>query len=229
MSDWFYNVVYNVCRWPLCFTMKPTVIGLAHTEHDGPYILAANHTSPYDIALLIYYIRRHLDFVSSKEVFDMPVVGRFYGAMNAFPLDRSKADSATVRIILQRLAAGRSIAMFPEGGFRLQDRSVLHGGAIRPGIGRIARLAQVPVIPCAIEDSLVYNKPTSFLPLRHCRVGVSFGPPIPPPSEDAGEDDAKQFESGLADQIRSLHKTLLEKMGRPAQEAATLRQKPRRS
>jgi len=206
----------------------PTVLGLEHTRGDEPIILAANHTSPIDVPLLILHVPRKLDFVSSTEVFAIPGVGRFYRAMNAFPLDRSRPDSGTVRVILDRLKAGRTIAMFPEGGFRLQDRSVLHGGAIRPGIGRIARIAQTPVVPCAIEDSLSYMRAGAWLPLRRTRYGVAFGSPMAPPPRDADEAATRGFEARLTDQIRRLHRDLLDTMQRPEAQAATRRHQRRR-
>lgn len=229
MSDLFYSSIKWTWRWPICWCQDLTLIGREHARHTGPFIIASNHTSPFDIALLIYHVRERLDFVSSTEVFGVPVLGQFYGAMNAFPLDRSRTDSATVRTILQRLSAGRCIAMFPEGAFRLQDRSVLHGGKIQRGIGRIARIAQVPVIPCAIEDSLVFSKATSWLPIRRSRYGIAFGEPIPPPDKDHADDDTGAFESDLAERIRGLHRGLLEKMGRTEDQAATRRHHPRRS
>lgn len=229
MSDLFYSSIKWTWRWPICWCQDLTLIGREYARLNGPFIIASNHTSPFDIALLIYHVRERLDFVSSTEVFSVPVLGQFYGAMNAFPLDRSKTDSKTVRTILQRLSAGRSIAMFPEGAFRLQDRSVLHGGKIQKGIGRIARIAQVPVIPCAIEDSLVFSKPRSWVPIRQSRYGIAFGEPIPPPAEGHVDDDTGAFESDLAERIRGLHRGLLEKMGRTEDEAATRRYHPGRS
>lgn len=226
MSDLFYNLVKCVGRVPFVISHRPTVVGLENTRRESPFLLAANHTSPFDIALLIYHVQRHLDFVSSTEVFSIPVLGRFYGAMNAFPLNRNRVDPETVRIILQRLASGRTVAMFPEGGFRLQDKSILHGGSMRPGLGRIARIAQVPVIPCAIEDSLVYAKPASWLPLRRSRYGLAFGQAMTPPGSDATNDQTSDFESHLADRIRDLHKNLLDKMGRTEEDAATRRCTP---
>lgn len=206
-------------------TRNATLLGLEHTVRKGSFILAANHTCPYDIALLIHHVRRRIDFVSITEVFKIPWLGRFYGAMNAFPLDRSKADPATVRIIMDRLNRGRAVAMFPEGGFRLGDQSVLHGGSLRSGIGRIARMTQAPIIPCAIEDSMIYNKRASWLPLRRSRYGLAFGPPLPPPDQDATHQDTKAFELELTDRIRHLHAELLRAMDRTPRQAATRRYK----
>ncbi len=98
--------------------------------------------------------------------------------MNAFPLDRSKPDSPTVRIILDRLKKGRAVAMFPEGHIRTMETSVLTGSPFKPGVARIAQLADAPVIPCAIVGTDVYRKVKSWLPLRRVKYGAIFGEPI---------------------------------------------------
>ncbi len=132
MSDTFYNLIRAIGTPIFWASARPTVIGLHHARLKGPFILAANHHSPYDVPLLIRHTPRKLDFVSIVEVFRNPFVAWFYGSMNAFPLDRSRPDSPTVRIILDRLERGRAVAMFPEGGFRKLEDSVVTGGRMRP-------------------------------------------------------------------------------------------------
>src|SRR4051794_12787212 len=96
----------------------PTVLNAEVTRRAGPYILAANHQTPYDVPLLMRHTARNVDFVSIVEVFKNPFIHWFYGSMNAFPLDRSKPDAPTIRVILDRLSRGRVVGMFPEGRLR---------------------------------------------------------------------------------------------------------------
>src|SRR5688572_6064556 len=100
---------------PFWVSSRPTVMGIEHARRDGPFIVASNHLSPYDVALLMRHSPRRLDFVSIVEVFRHPLMAWFYSNMNAFPLDRHRGDPKTVRIILDRLERGRVVAMFPEG------------------------------------------------------------------------------------------------------------------
>ena len=149
-----------------------------------------------------------MDFVSIREVFDHRLLGAFYGAMNAFPLDRGRADSKTVRVILDRLSRGRVVGMFPEGGFRRGDASMICTHAIRPGIGRLARIAGVPIVPCAIVGADVYARWQSWLPLRRVRYGIAFGEAI----ESNGEAEA--VERTLVDRIVALHAELVTRLAR---------------
>jgi 1-acyl-sn-glycerol-3-phosphate acyltransferase len=150
-----------------------------------------------------------LDFLSITELFQNRLSAWFLRSVNAFPLDRTRADSPTVRIILDRLAKGRIIAMFPEGGFRSSANSVLNGGDIKPGVAKLAQLAGVPVIPCVILGTKAYSKPSSWLPLKRVRYGVIYGEPLHV-SKDLEEAEARaQFLLELKRAYRSLHAELL--------------------
>jgi 1-acyl-sn-glycerol-3-phosphate acyltransferase len=150
-----------------------------------------------------------LDFVSITELFQNRLSAWFLSSVNAFPLDRSRADSPTVRVILDRLARGRIIAMFPEGGFRSEANSVLNGGEIKPGVAKLAQLAGVPVIPCVVVGTKAYSKPASWLPLKRVRYGIAYGDPLHV-SKDLGEAEARaQFLLELKRAYRTLHAELL--------------------
>jgi 1-acyl-sn-glycerol-3-phosphate acyltransferase len=212
MSDFFYNLVFSA-GWPIFWmTSEPTVLGVHHTSRPGPYILAANHGSPFDVPLLIANSRRMLDFVSITEVFAMPFVGWFYGSMNAFPLDRSRRDSPTVRIILDRLAHGRVVAMFPEGRIPRKEDSVLNTGRIRPGVGRLAAMAGVPVVPAVVINSAAYLRLQSWLPTDIVRYGLAYGDPIFPAKHLPTDEAGRELESRLVDAMMKLNEGLQKSM-----------------
>src|SRR6266478_3541841 len=99
MSDLFYSAVVSLGTHVFWLSSRPVVIGVEHTRRAGPFIVAATHESPFDVALLMRHAKRPLDFVTTTEAFANPMVRWFYGSLNAFPLDRSKRDPATVRTI----------------------------------------------------------------------------------------------------------------------------------
>lgn len=199
MGDVFYKAVRFLGGPAFWVSSAPTVVDAERVPATGGCLIAATHESPYDIALLIRHTERAIDFVSIVEVFRNPVVGWLYGSLNAFPLDRSRPDGATVRIILDRLRRGRAVGIFPEGGFRPGLQSVVHTGRLRPGVGRLARLADVPVVPCVIINSHAYARPWSWAPLRRTRYGVIYGEPIDPLLDGAA------IETRLVDAFVTLH------------------------
>lgn len=208
MSDLFYDTLVLIGRHPFWLSSRPVVHNAAVTDRPGAYILAATHTSPYDIPLLMRHTRRRIDFVSIVEVFRNPFMAWLYGSMNAFPLDRSRPDSPTVRIILNRLARGRVVGMFPEGRFRRGEDSVVYSRQIRPGIGRLAQMANVPIVPAVVIDSAAYGRWQAWLPLRRTRYAVAYGDPIEPTVGNAATIEQK-----LIDTLVSLHQALSNETG----------------
>ena len=212
MSDAMYKWVVRIGYHAFWVSSRPVVLHRDRVAgRDGPYILAPNHLSPYDVPCLMAEMPRWklLDFVSITELFQNRLSAWFLNSVNAFPLNRSRADSPTVRIILDRLANGRIIAMFPEGGFRSEANSVLNGGEIKPGVAKLAQLADVPVIPCVVLGTKAYSKPTSWLPLKRVRYGIAYGNPLHV-SKDLDEAEARAaFLLELKRAYRSLHAELL--------------------
>ena len=203
--DLFYRGLVRLGRFPMWVTSRPIIVEAHHAAREGGYILASNHFSPYDIPILMRSTPRRLDFVSIIEFFQKPFVAWLFSNMNAFPLDRHHADPKTVRLILDRLARGRVIAMFPEGDMRNEQTSVVNGGPFRAGLLRIATLANVPIIPVVIDGSAAYSNLINMLPLRRVRYGLIYGQPI-------DVRDEQEATAHLANSWRTLYKQLRERM-----------------
>ncbi len=178
MSDLAYNLIRYACYPAIAVSSRATVLHRDRADRKGAYILAPTHLSPYDVPCLMRVAPRNLDWVSIVEAFRNPLVAFIYRSANVFPLDRSRPDSPTVRIILDRLKRGRVITMFPEGSIRTVENSVLTGAPFKPGIARLAQLADVPVIPVVILGSAGYSRVLSWAPVRGLHYGVNFGQPL---------------------------------------------------
>jgi 1-acyl-sn-glycerol-3-phosphate acyltransferase len=217
VSDWFYNVVWY-SFWPAFgASSSPVVLHPERPRRPGAYLLAANHLSPFDVPCLIKESGRKLDFVSITEVFQNRFMAWFYGNMNAFPLDRGRHDVGATRTILDRLAKGRAVGIFPEGGIRTEANSVLNGGRIKPGVIRLAKLSKVPIIPAVVLGSAAYFRPMNWAPLRRVRYGINFGEPIEP-----GEGESMDaLQEQLLAAYRALHAELLSAMAHLPKPGAT--------
>jgi len=218
LSDLFYNFIWSIGSPAFITNGSATLLHRERAKRSGPYILASTHLSVYDVPLLIRHTPRILDFVSIVEAFVHPLSAWFLGSMGAFPLDRAKADSPTVRIILDRLARGRAIAMFPEGTIRNEQTSLLAGGPMKPGLIRIAKLANVPIIPCVVLGARQYHRLKGWTPLRRTRYGIAYGEAIEidPKSE---EEDRPPIEARLRAAYLGLYEELKEAMGERKSES----------
>ena len=216
MSDFMYKWVVRIGYHAFWVSSRPVVL---HRERlntpDGAYILAPNHFSPFDVPCLMAEMPRWklIDFVSITELFQNRLSAWFLYGVNAFPLDRHKPDGPTVRIILDRLARGRIVAMFPEGRFRSEADSVVNGGDIKPGVAKLAQLAGVPVVPCVIVGTKAYSKASSWLPLKRVRYGVNYGQPMYVRTDLEEAEARTQFLQDLKRAYRELHGELLDAMG----------------
>ena len=220
MSDLAYNVVWYTCFPVIWATSRPLVLHRERVDVPGAYILAPNHLSHYDVPCLMATSPRNLDFVSIVEVFRNPMVALLFGSVNVFPLDRSRPDSPTVRIILDRLRRGRVVAMFPEGYVREEADSVIHGAPFKPGVARIAQLADVPVVPTVILGTKAYSRVSSWAPVRGLRYGVNFGPPLRVRKDLDKAQAVTQFLAEMKEAYLDLYAELKAAMGDPNDTSA---------
>ena len=109
--------------------------------------------------------------------------------MGTIPVDRDGGTSLdAIRRVLQALAGGRVVIVFPEG-----TRSP--NGELqppKPGVGLIACKARVPVVPARVFGSF-----EAFGKDSHMRFGspvsVAYGPPLSPSDYDHPEDGKERY------------------------------------
>lgn len=129
---------------------KVTVSGLDNLP-EGPVLLVSNHEGNFDIPVLLSSIPKPFGFISKKEVKKFPIIPSYMEEMNCVFLDRTDRRSAFKSITdsINKLQDGHSILIFPEGtrskGEGLQE--------FKAGFMRIAKDAQVPIVPIAIEGT----------------------------------------------------------------------------
>jgi len=88
----------------------------------------------------------------------------------------------TVRRLTRLLRDGNVVGIFPEGGVRHDETSVLEAGAINAGVCKLAQLADVPVLPCVVLGAEKFCHWRNWLPGARTRWVVAFGELIPPRS-----------------------------------------------
>src|SRR6202012_4656157 len=88
----------------------------------GPQVLVSNHTSYFDVLVLMAALGVGYYFVAKKEVHDIAFIGTFLRKLEHFSFDRSDPQ-ARARQALQMqdaLRKGESVFVFPEGTFTRQ-------------------------------------------------------------------------------------------------------------
>jgi 1-acyl-sn-glycerol-3-phosphate acyltransferase len=125
------------------------ITGRRHLPHRGGVILAPNHISHFDSALIGNVVRRPLWYMAMQEMFKTPVVGPLVRFCGAFPIERNSADRSALGYAEELLDHGQALVVYPEG--RLSPDGEL--GPILPGVTLLALHAKVPVLPVGISGS----------------------------------------------------------------------------
>lgn len=160
--------------------VRTTVVGREHLPDRGPIILASNHTSFVDTAVLLAHLPLEVRIVAKQEVLGWPLIGTFvrrggHPTVDRWDFRRSLEDRKRVVLLLE---AGTSIHFFPEGTFG-------QGAGLRPfrlGAFETAVETGVPVVPVALQRTRQILPAGRILP-RPGRVRLWIGPPIMPEGE----------------------------------------------
>ena len=177
------------------------VVGAGHVPSDGAAIVASNHVSALDGPILAVVIagerRRMTRFVTGAEFFERPAYGWILRLFRQIPIRRGTGDDRALDDAVGTVGSGAVAGIFPEGRVNANPDDGLQRG--RTGVGRIARAADVPVVPVAIwgtqhrwpRQGLRWNRPF------RTTVAVAFGPPL---MVDAS-DDAAELTTRVMDAI----------------------------
>lgn len=163
-----YTFAKNVLRPLTRAAFDVRVSGTKNVPVDGGLVVAANHRSYLDPPLLGTWFPRTVHFMAKQELFKIFILGRLIRAVHAFPVDRDRADVASIRQALRILKGGEVVGIFPEGTRNLEGEARARGGAVL-----LAATAHCPIVPVALV-----NTQYAVRRLRASKVEVRIGEPI---------------------------------------------------
>ncbi|SRR6266498_226335 len=161
------------------FYCRLDIEGLEHVPSTGPFILAANHSSHADTAVVFAALprtlRRRVVAAAAQDYFFDKGFRQFFSRVlfNIIPVPRN-ITSATdpLRHVVRALREGYGVLLYPEGT-RSRNGEL---GPFRSGIGRLAvEFPVVPIIPIWIEGTAKVLPKSGFPLPRPVKVKVRFG------------------------------------------------------
>jgi 1-acyl-sn-glycerol-3-phosphate acyltransferase len=201
----FYRVVVGSLKTFLRFGSTVRLAAFARIPH-GPCVMVSNHISHFDPPFLSGWLPRKIDWIAMAELFGTSWSKAGFTWLDVIPVDRHGDDRQALRTAIKRLEAGRMIGIFPEGGIRDGERSILAGAEMREGAFLLASKAKCPVVPVVILGSeRLYNR-RNWLPWRRAKVYIGIGDPVFP-----GEGGRKQLRDDTAAALIALKNRVVEK------------------
>ena len=142
--------------------LRLEIRGLENLPKQGPYIIAAKHQSAYE-TLKLPFMRQfgYPVIILKKELIYLPFWGLYPLRMGQIPINRSQGASAMKLISSgcdRALKMGRNIAIFPQG-----TRIAVGAKAeYKPGLAKIYRDLQVPIVPMALNSGVFWGRNSFF-------------------------------------------------------------------
>jgi len=162
---------------------KVEVAGREFIPKNDGVCFVANHDGYFDIVLMLAYCGRQIGFIAKKELSYVPFLNCWIYMIGGLFIDRNSLKRAvrTINKGVKRLKSGGGMIIFPEG-HRSKGRGLL---PFHPGSLKLATMAEVPIVPVALEGS--YNVFEKERRLVSSSLKITFCEPINTsslPSED---------------------------------------------
>ena len=145
-------------------------IGVEHVPKSGGVIIASNHVAYVDPPFLGAVAPRELFYLAKAELFSNALFGWLLDKCNTIPIARGAFDRRAIRRAVKLLKDGKALLLFPEGTRSRSGRFL----EPKPGVGKIALEAGVPIVP-----AYIHNSGSLFASLlKRQRLVIGFDTPI---------------------------------------------------
>lgn len=142
--------------WPVARRVVPPILdrfapswGYGHDfmPDTGGLVVAANHFSAIDPAILGLHSRRTLYFMTKVELLRVPIAGELLRWTGSFAVRRGEGDRDSIRVARWAARVGHGVGVFTEGTRQQRGRP----GPMHAGAAMLAIQEEVPIVPCGID------------------------------------------------------------------------------
>lgn len=197
ISKWITDVIFGLPPY-----MKREVIGAENIDPDKEYVMVLNHNSMVDI-VCIYNLPLVFKWVSKKEVYRIPIIGRLLLAHGDIVINRASAKEA-MQLVHDKgkewLKRGASVSIFPEGT-RSKDGEIHN---FKAGAFILAKDAGVPILPIVLDGTNTMVRKGWLMNWRN-KITIRVLPPI-----SAAEVEERPIKEVMADVHSAMVETLAE-------------------
>jgi 1-acyl-sn-glycerol-3-phosphate acyltransferase len=154
---------------------KVTIKGLENIDPDRPYIFMPNHSSNFDIPVLLSHLPVQFRWLAKAELFKFPLFGYAMKRAGYISIDRTNRRSAFESLdqAASAIRNGKSVMIFPEGT-RSRDNQIHE---FKKGGFVLAIKAGVSIVPIIIHGTWQIMAKTGIT-IRPGNVLLEILPPI---------------------------------------------------
>ena len=178
-----WRVAATCMRFFFRISRIPVVVsGLENLPASGAYVIASNHTSYLDGAVLVAALPwRNYAFVAKRELMDNFISRTLVKGLGAVFVERFDVQRSAEHAdeLVQAARRGVSLIVFPEGTL------VRHAGLMpfRAGAFQVAAQAGIPVVPVSLRGVRSVLRDETWYP-RRAPISATFGAPVAPDGDD---------------------------------------------
>lgn len=149
-----------------------------HNIPTGQFIVAANHESAIDAAMIILALNRSVRFVASGHLLSPRDRLFLYNILVIFGVGRSiSSGNGALERCKKVLAKKKILAIFPEGDIHPKYAP----GRIHTGVMALSHQLQIPVLPISLHGTGALWPITGWLrPWKTHSVDIVIGKPVQP-------------------------------------------------
>lgn len=146
-----YQKIHKKLAKMIIRIFRITVVGAEMEPQTGGYLVCANHISIIDVLSTAIAVKRQIMFMAKKELFKIPILGKFITVLGAFPIDRKGNSVVSIKKSISLLENGNVVGVFLQG-HRFSGRELeTTRGEVKGGAAMTAYYAKVPVLPMYIK------------------------------------------------------------------------------
>ena len=149
--------------------------GMENLPKEGGYIMYPNHQGKYDVLGIMYTHKSPCSFVMDTLKSHTMLVREVCDLVHAKRLekDNPRQGITIINQVSKEVAEGKKYILFPEGGYRFNNRNRL--GEFKAGSFKIALKSKAPIVPIALYDSYKVFNSLNWGPIE---TQVHYLPPI---------------------------------------------------
>lgn len=135
----------------ISFIFRIGIYGIENIPDNTGAILCANHLSNFDPIILRIKIKREIDFMAKKELFNNKFLAYTLKKFGAIPVDRNKNDLESYKSAIKILENKKILGIFIQGTRNKNKNKNIDFDGAKNGAAMFALKTNLPVIPVTIQ------------------------------------------------------------------------------